>query len=197
MQSATLKVRNFIEKTLINNLAFFDTMEREWHTLDTYRINKFFTLFRKFFEESIRYLIQHKLEDSLTNEFINLLSEGPFHPTNGSLGIKFHCISLYLDEIYRVTSNSLSFEQLNRFIKPLYKLMAYSLDDRVLNHIKEDVFDVLLESCASENSKKEEEIDNDEEDDDWKQRNPQIDVKKFQVDPLMIVDNLFEFAKLT
>jgi len=80
--------------------AFFDTIAREWPSIDGLRLNKFYSLLRKFIFESLQYLQSHKWEPKIMDEWNLTLTEGPLVKNCEQRGLTFHIIFIFLDEVY-------------------------------------------------------------------------------------------------
>ncbi|ORY75427.1 nucleolar [Protomyces lactucae-debilis] len=84
--------------------AFWKTMMREWPTLDALRLDKFYTLLRRFIEAGFKKCAQLAWEQPLTEGYMVLLEEGPLAAADRKvpLGIQYHIIDIYLEELDKV-----------------------------------------------------------------------------------------------
>ncbi len=82
--------------------AFWRTMCREWSGIDVLRLDKFYTLLRRYVEYSFRRLKADEWSD--VELYTQMLSDIPLHQTNQKCpnGIRYHLADIYLDELAKV-----------------------------------------------------------------------------------------------
>jgi ribosomal RNA-processing protein 1 len=108
-QQLALQLSGIVHQLKYHNIivflgAFWTTMIREWPSLDALRIDKFYTLLRRFIEAGFKKCAQLAWETVLTEEYMTLLEEGPLASNNRKvpLGIQYHVIDIYLEELDKV-----------------------------------------------------------------------------------------------
>ncbi|NWJ06396.1 RRP1B protein, partial [Crypturellus undulatus] len=154
--------------------TFWQTMKREWNGLDGLRLDKYYMLMRMILKQSFEVLRKNDWEESLIESFLQLLMKEVMDPdSNAPIGIKFHFIDIYLDELAKVGAKELTADQNLKFIEPFCKIAAKSKDDRLMHAVANGIFEVIvdqspyaIEDLMKELSSSSEEEDL-SEDDEW------------------------------
>jgi Nucleolar protein,Nop52 len=79
----------------------FRTIRREWHAMDKYRINKFYTLVRLVIYEMYRYMARRQWHLGLIQLFNDSLMDEVFS-ANSCNGLRYHVVDVTLEELARV-----------------------------------------------------------------------------------------------
>ncbi len=134
-------------------------MEREWSRIDGLRVNKFLMLIRKYLYESFRYVKNHQWQVAHVTYLTAMITEGPLSDTYQQLGIKYHIVSIYLEELQRATGNNVRFRKLiphsfhcqlpastlTMFLEPFFIVLKQSSDEELVRRAKR-VFVELVDS---------------------------------------------------
>lgn len=131
---------------------FFRTIVREWHHLDQYRLNKFYSLIRAMLLRSFEYLVEKKWKSEITAQFLELLDTEVLKKVPN--GVRYHIADIYLSEIWNATKGNISTEQFLYILQPFLNALS-SADDKVFHgRIVKRVFESYLENHAAENTDK-------------------------------------------
>ncbi|CAH0484672.1 unnamed protein product [Peronospora farinosa] len=149
--------------------SFFRTMQREWHGLDGLRLDKFYSLVRKFVREAVALLrvqdwnetLVQELADILSTEVVSQLPNGP----------RMHLADLYLTEIYNAAGKDIVSEAFVTLLEPFFTLLNSEYDKTVFKRVRELVFDEILSKykfgpqtkTGEEEEKEETDMEEDEE----------------------------------
>lgn len=119
-----LEISSLVLKVQEKNLwifvnTFWETMVREWETLDRHRINKFMMLVRFFLGATLMRISADSWNPIAAAEFKQSMLEGPLHPSSIKLpqGLKLHILDVYADEFEKaVEKNGMAPEGVMRLI---------------------------------------------------------------------------------
>ncbi|NXO64979.1 RRP1B protein, partial [Phainopepla nitens] len=126
--------------------AFWQTMSREWNGIDSLRLDKYYMLMRLILRQSFEVLKRNEWDESLVEPLLQLLMKEVMDPdSNSPIGIKFHFIDIYLDELAKVGAKELTADQNLKFIEPFCKIAAKSKDRRVLHAVATGVFEMIVD----------------------------------------------------
>ncbi|NXD81803.1 RRP1B protein, partial [Halcyon senegalensis] len=126
--------------------TFWQTMNREWNGIDNLRLDKFYMLMRMILRQSFEVLKRNEWDESLTELFLQLLMKEVMEPdSNAPIGIKFHFIDIYLNELAKVGAKELTADQNLKFIEPFCKIAAKSKDRCVLHAIATGIFEFIVD----------------------------------------------------
>ncbi|POM71325.1 Ribosomal RNA processing protein 1 [Phytophthora palmivora] len=143
--------------------SFFRTMHREWHGLDGLRLDKFYSLVRKFVRETVALLRVQDWDEELVQEFVTILSAEVVSQLPN--GLRMHLADLYLTEIYNAAGKDVTTEAFITLLEPFFTLLSSEYDKTVFKRVRELVFDDMLTKYkfGSQPEKDEEEEETDEE----------------------------------
>uniref|UniRef100_A0A8C3VHG1 RRP1B protein n=1 Tax=Catharus ustulatus TaxID=91951 RepID=A0A8C3VHG1_CATUS len=147
--------------------TFWQTMNREWNGIDNLRLDKYYMLMRLILRQSFEVLKRNEWDEGLIEPLLQLLMKEVMDPdSNSPMGIKFHFIDIYLDELAKVGAKELTADQNLKFIEPFCKIAAKSKDRRVLHAVATGVFEMIVDQSpfAIEDLMKELGTNSDEED---------------------------------
>jgi len=141
--------------------TFFQTIRRDWGSMDKYRIDKFYTLIRLMMHEIYGYMSAR----SWSSGIVLLLNEAIFEeilkqPPNG---LRYHLIDLCLEELAKINAKAKMPLTEATFIDVLQPFFAMSQtgqhDDTVQERVMEKVLEKFLDeySVVSDNALQEEE----------------------------------------
>jgi ribosomal RNA-processing protein 1 len=151
--------------------TFFRTIRRDWHTMDKYRVDKFYTLIRTMMHEIYEYMavrgwnygIVLLLNDAIFDEILK-------QPPNG---LRYHLIDLCLEELAKVNAKAaipLTEATFLDVLEPFFGLCQTGTsthDDTVQSRVMDGVLGNFLEnySVVSEKALPQEDKDDDDDDD--------------------------------
>lgn len=126
---------------------FFRTIVREWHHLDQYRLNKFYTLIRSIVHKSFEYIAGKKWRGEVVQEFLGILeTEVLLKVPNG---VRYHMADIYLSEIWNATQGEVSTEQFLVLLQPFVAALS-AMDDKVFHQrIVKKIFQDFLENHSA------------------------------------------------
>eukprot|EP00644_Phytophthora_capsici_P003475 jgi/Phyca11/535057/estExt2_fgenesh1_pg.C_PHYCAscaffold_310044 len=144
--------------------SFFRTMHREWHGLDGLRLDKFYSLVRKFVRETVTLLRVQDWDEDLVQKFVTILSTEVVSQLPN--GLRMHLADLYLTEIYTAAGQDVTTEAFVTLLEPFFTLLSSEYDKTVFKRVKELVFEDMVTKYkfGSQPEKEEEETDEEEED---------------------------------
>jgi ribosomal RNA-processing protein 1 len=122
--------------------SFFRTMHREWHGLDGLRLDKFYSLVRKFVRESVALLRVQDWDEDLVQEFGTILSAEVVSQLPN--GLRMHLADLYLVEIYNAAGKDVTTEAFMTLLEPFFTLLGGEYDKTVFKRVRELVFEEML-----------------------------------------------------
>lgn len=118
--------------------TFYQTMLREWPGLDKWRIDKFYSLVRYFFRETLLWM-QKKSCVELWG--CVLRDDLLMHKPNG---MRLHVADIFLDEVLRTeTDANLDTEKLQEILSPFYCVLGSCDSDSVVRHVLKVVFNPI------------------------------------------------------
>lgn len=145
--------------------SFFRTMHREWHGLDGLRLDKFYSLVRKFVRETVALLRVQDWDEDLVQQFVTILSAEVVSQVPN--GLRMHLADLYLTEIYNAAGKDVTTEAFVTLLEPFFTLLSSEYDKTVFKRVRELVFeDMLTKYKFGPQSEKEEEEDKEETDEE-------------------------------
>ncbi|URE05340.1 Nucleolar protein,Nop52 containing protein [Musa troglodytarum] len=126
--------------------AFLLTIRREWSGIDFLRLDKFYLLIRRFLCHAFLLLRKNAWDPELTARLTGILLEKSLlsadnYPANG---VNYHVAEVFLDEIRDLLP--LAVETLDLMLNPFVSVLKKSADKVLVNKIKINVFDRLLEN---------------------------------------------------
>ncbi|CAD5186238.1 unnamed protein product [Musa acuminata subsp. malaccensis] len=126
--------------------AFLVTIRREWGGIDFLRLDKFYLLIRKFLRHAFLLLRKNAWNPDLVARMIGILSKKSLlamdrYPANG---VNYHVTEVFLDEIEDLLP--LALETLDSMLKPFILVVGKSTDKVLVNKIKVNIFDRLLDN---------------------------------------------------
>lgn len=122
--------------------SFFRTMHREWHGLDGLRLDKFYSLVRKFVRETVALLRVQEWDEDLLQTFVTILSEEVVSQLPN--GLRMHLADLYLTEIYNAAGKDVTTEAFITLMEPFFTLLSGEYDKTVFKRVRELVFEDML-----------------------------------------------------
>jgi len=152
--------------------TFFRTIRREWHTMDKYRVDKFYTLIRTMMHEIYEYMALRSwnygivllLNDAIFDEILK-------QPPNG---LRYHLIDLCLEELAKVNAKAkipLTEATFLDVLEPFFGLCqtgSRSHDDTVQTRVMDRIFDNFLDNycIVSDRALRDKDMDEDGENED-------------------------------
>lgn len=126
---------------------FFRTIVREWHHLDQYRLNKFYSLIRSMLHKALEYLAVKKWKSDILADFLEILeSEVLVKVPNG---VRYHMADIYISEIWNATQGNINTEEFLALLKPFTDALS-KVEDKVFHkRIVQRIFEDYLEKHAA------------------------------------------------
>lgn len=126
--------------------TFWQTVNREWKGIDRLRLDKYYLLIRLVLRQSFEVLKRTGWEESRIKLFLDVLMKEVLHPESQSPnGVKFHFVTIYLDELSKVGGKELLADQNLKFIDPFCKIAAKTKDQTLVQTIARGVFEVIVD----------------------------------------------------
>jgi len=123
--------------------SFWETMSREWNGLDRLRVDKFLSLLRYFFRDTIKIMKTRKLTTDELADITKILSEGPFNIKTDK-GIIFHMADIFWEELMKVNKKFLNnTELLFPLLMPFFRILAIVEEDTA-NRLRNAIFIQLI-----------------------------------------------------
>jgi ribosomal RNA-processing protein 1 len=148
--------------------GFWQTMSREWASIDALRMDKFLYLVRCYVQEGFQYVRRAGWDVTLVEEYMNVLETTPFELRSVRIpnGLRYHVVDLYVDELDKADEDSTS--PVERLIAPMKKMAKDSPNKTARKRATEALDDERLGRWKTrkeigEESEEEEEEDEDEE----------------------------------
>ena len=122
MAEITLKIETYNAFVYLN--AFWETICREWHTIDTHRLDKFYYLIRRFTVAGFQLCAAHSWELETLTAYLNILTHYPLNPTNTRIpnSLRFHMCLSYLDELEKVAGIDITPPVISTLIEPFKRI---------------------------------------------------------------------------
>ncbi|KTW26323.1 hypothetical protein T552_02809 [Pneumocystis carinii B80] len=132
------------DSSLLFLKAFWETICREWNSIDSLRLDKFYLLIRKNIEGGFRLCMSSNWSEEIVNKYVLLLQDIPLNPTNPKIpnSIRYHILDVYLDELDKVfpVKNKNQNFQIKVFLSPFLNLIEKSHDKYVKKRVSEAIF---------------------------------------------------------
>jgi ribosomal RNA-processing protein 1 len=151
--------------------GFWQTMSREWPSIDALRMDKFLYLVRCYVQEGFQYVRRTGWNEELVDAYMGVLEATPFElrSVRISNGLRYHVVDLYVDELDKADEDSTS--PVEKLIAPMKKMAKDSPNKTARKRATEALDDARLGRWKSrkeipEESEEEEDEDEDEEDGD-------------------------------
>jgi hypothetical protein len=127
---------------------FFRTIVREWHHLDQYRLNKFYSLIRVVMHKAFEYLASKKWKEQVVEDFLVILQEEVIVMVPN--GVRYHMADIYLSEIWNATGGDINTEKFTLLLRPFIGALS-GMNDKVFHRrIVKKVFEDYLLNHAAE-----------------------------------------------
>lgn len=81
-------------------LVFFDTMNREWHLLDHYRLDKYYLLIRKVINQMFKYYRDRRWNGDVISQFNKSLTQSALKDDPSVSAVQLQIIQVYIEELY-------------------------------------------------------------------------------------------------
>jgi len=131
--------------------CFYDTINREWGGLDRLRMDKFLSLIRNVFCQTLVYVIRKDWEDESLNAMICIVLK-QMQTRNG---LRRHLVDIFWNEIDRSLQIGrgrqenkqvgISNEIWSKLIDPFAAAASLCIDRSFQSHVVENIFEILLE----------------------------------------------------
>lgn len=114
--------------------SFYHMMCNKWSNIDTFRLDKFAMLVRRFTRHSLVLCKKHGWNDQLSQEFSMFINK-PRLPQ----GLFFHFCDIIIEEICKVAGDDLNDDILIVFMRPFFKKLAETKYRPLAAYMKESV----------------------------------------------------------
>lgn len=124
--------------------AFWTTICREWNSIDVLRLDKFYTLLRRFVGVAFQKLYKSTWQEDLVAPYISLLEGMPLSAVNSRIpnGIRYHLADIYLEELANaVPKEEHSDVPISQLIEPFELLITKSPTKSVRMRVMKAIFD--------------------------------------------------------
>uniref|UniRef100_A0AAV1V4L8 Ribosomal RNA processing protein 1 n=1 Tax=Peronospora matthiolae TaxID=2874970 RepID=A0AAV1V4L8_9STRA len=164
--------------------SFFRTMHREWHGLDGLRLDKFYSLVRKFVRETVALLRAQHWDEKWVHEFVAIVSTEIVSQLPN--GLRLHLADVYLIEMHNAVGQEITTGAFVALLEPFFTLLSSEYDKMVFKRVRESVFEDLLTKfkCGPLSETKiddsQEETDGEEGDEEEEKRFEQVEVAQVQ-----------------
>ncbi|DAZ96687.1 TPA: hypothetical protein N0F65_009154 [Lagenidium giganteum] len=122
--------------------SFFRTMHREWHGIDGLRLDKFYSLIRKFVHQSFVLLANNDWEREHVELFVSMLSSEIVSQLPN--GLRMHVCDLYLTELYAAAGAKVATRSFLLLLEPFFTLLSSEYDKAVFKRVTEMIFLPML-----------------------------------------------------
>uniref|UniRef100_A0A0A9XI87 Ribosomal RNA processing protein 1 B n=2 Tax=Lygus hesperus TaxID=30085 RepID=A0A0A9XI87_LYGHE len=122
--------------------CFFQCMSQAWFNLDSFRLDKFLMLIRRF----LRQLLERLRLNDWNHKMVKEVIEHDLKPSyvNAPLGLNIHIAEIFLEELAKVGRGALSANVVFEFVKPFGEMLCETKDFRYMRTITNNVFFYLL-----------------------------------------------------
>ncbi|KAI9911442.1 hypothetical protein PsorP6_009762 [Peronosclerospora sorghi] len=163
--------------------SFLRTMHREWHGLDGLRLDKFYSLVRKFVRETVALLRVHHWDDTLVQKFLAALANEIV--TQLPNGLRMHVADVYLAEIHNAAANEITTAAFLTLLEPFLTLLSCEYDKTVFKRVRDVVFETMLVKYkfGPQAAKNEHEVETDREEEEEEEEEkvfPHVDLVQIQ-----------------
>ncbi|KRX57472.1 Ribosomal RNA processing protein 1 -like protein, partial [Trichinella sp. T9] len=141
-----------VDEKLTFQLAFFTSISSEWHTIDKWRLNKFMMLTRRFLRSMLRFFDENDWEERIVDRVLEFLKLTVLNPSISAYpeGLKFHFVSLYLDELDSLMSEKLDEQRSMRMLQPYVELLGKPISPIFFDTVISEVLEpILLDASQS------------------------------------------------
>uniref|UniRef100_K3X0L7 Uncharacterized protein n=1 Tax=Globisporangium ultimum (strain ATCC 200006 / CBS 805.95 / DAOM BR144) TaxID=431595 RepID=K3X0L7_GLOUD len=122
--------------------SFFRTMHREWHGIDGLRLDKFYSLIRKFVHQSVLLLQAQDWDHDYVSTFVTIVSSEIISQLPN--GLRMHLSDLYLVELHQAAGASVETDSFLLLLEPFFTLLSSEYDKTVFKRVRELVFLPML-----------------------------------------------------
>ncbi|CCG82247.1 Ribosomal RNA-processing protein 1 homolog [Taphrina deformans PYCC 5710] len=148
-QNLANDLSNLVLTVRDNNLmpflnAFWITICREWNSIDILRLDKFYTLLRRFIGTAFQKLRKLSWKESFVNEYISLLEALPLSVDNVKVpnGIRYHLADIYIEELSKaVPEQERKKVPIDIFLRPFETIITKSPTKAVRLRVMKSVFE--------------------------------------------------------
>ncbi|KAF6208320.1 hypothetical protein GE061_016774 [Apolygus lucorum] len=122
--------------------CFFQCMSQAWFNLDSFRIDKFLMLIRRF----LRQLLERLRQNDWNHKMVKDIVENELKPSyvNAPLGLNLHIADIFLEELAKVGRGAISANVVFEFVKPFGEMLCLTKDPRYMKSITNNIFFYLL-----------------------------------------------------
>lgn len=136
--------------------AFFKTIQKEWHGIDQFRMDKFYLLIRFLLKETFNFLKKYAWNERLMTEVNNVFQEEPLNPNSHAVpdGIRLHLVEIFLTELESVVDNQMSSDVFLKVLDPLFFLLAHSRSANITSAVNKNLLECLIQGEEGNQDKK-------------------------------------------
>lgn len=123
---------------------FLETVSQEWLGIDHWRLDKFMQLVRRVTRHLLRVMHKHEWTPELLKAFRKEITGTVFKEGTLSFGCTMHYLSLFWEEVAKVTEGQISARAVTGLIKPFLSFLTDTHDQRLSKRVVVDIFYGLL-----------------------------------------------------
>ncbi|TPX41314.1 hypothetical protein SeMB42_g05615 [Synchytrium endobioticum] len=130
--------------------TFWVTILNAWSSIDRLRLDKYYYLLRLFHRNALQWLSQHEWSEEWLIKMLNVLSEGPLHPTNMKVpdSLRYHSAEVFFEELENALEGSkckrLSSQVLYKLVTPFIRLMSKTRNPIVCKYVRQGIIEPIL-----------------------------------------------------
>jgi len=128
-------------------VAFFDTLRREWTSIDYLRLDKYLSLIRRMIHEWFMHLERSKWSEQAIDDFVDAMQEKVLMPVQPD-GLRMHIAFVYLAELRRVGGALLDGKVIHELLSPFMCVLLASPSEAMFKATVDDVFIALCDRFA-------------------------------------------------
>eukprot|EP01132_Coremiostelium_polycephalum_P002480 gene2480-3068_t len=145
-----LTSRNKVDECVLFLKAGFTIVHKQWESIDSYRLDKFYLLVRKLVRNSFQVLYQVYQSDkdqveSVLSSVISVYKKTLLNPGNSleSNGLVLHLADIFLEELHKICKGYIDQIHLTKLLLPFISFLAHSDDEVSKKRIVQRVFERL------------------------------------------------------
>ena len=119
--------------------SFWNTIARDWSSIDALRMDKYLYLTRCYINSGFRYLKAREWREGLVSDYLDIIREYPLNSTNIKIpdGLRYHVLDCWVEEIDKVDEGRDSSAPVKELMKPVKELEHNSPSKTVRARAKE------------------------------------------------------------
>ncbi|GLD99625.1 hypothetical protein PINS_up008351 [Pythium insidiosum] len=127
-----------VELSLAFVHSFLRTMQREWHGIDGLRLDKFYSLVRKFVHQTFVLLQTHEWDSEHVARVVAMFTSEV--TTRVPNGLRLHVTDLFLTELHGAAAETIDTVSFLQLLEPFFALLSTDSDKPVQKRVREMIF---------------------------------------------------------